>query len=270
MNEVPPPTPLLLLPGTRTGRDPERSIPRGPRRSSPEAVAATQRDRLLDGIVHTVADKGYAHARVSDICRAAGVTRPVFYELFAGKEDAFLAAHRHGTALLLRTMEASFRTRSDWPSAMRAGLATLLAVLAEAPAFATMAVVELDAVGPAGRSERMRLLARFHTFFKAAPDIQLPFPRRELVASVVGGTYTALYRWVNAGRTRELPNLLPTLTFYVLAPFLGPVEAAAACVVRETAARITLPCAMPSDAPSINASSTRYIHNWVDPAATPG
>jgi AcrR family transcriptional regulator len=250
MNETAPAPPLLLLPGTRTGREPERSIPRGPRRTSPEAVAATQRDRLLDGIVRTVAEKGYPHARVSDICRAAGVTRPVFYELFAGKEDAFLAAHRHGTALLLRAMDAAFRTGEDWPTAMRAGLATMLAILAEAPAFATMAVVEIEAVGPAGRGERARLLARFHRFFVAAPvpgaDRAVPVGRRELVAAVVGGAYTSLYRWIDDGRVRDLPDLLPALTFYVLAPFLGPEAAAAACAVRVPAARVTLPCAPPS------------------------
>ncbi len=270
MNESGQRPPLLLLPGTRTGRDPERSIPRGPRRSSPEAVAATQRDRLLDGIVHTVAEKGYTHARVSDICQAAGVTRPVFYELFAGKEDAFLAAHRHGTSLLLRAMETAFGADRPWPSATRAALATMLGILAEAPAFATMAIVEIDAVGPAGRAERARLLARFHRFFRPAPVTELPVPQAELVASVVGGAYTALYRWVSAGRTHELPDLLPMLTFYVLAPFLGPSDAARALAAEGPAAHISLPCAAPPEGSTINASSTPYIHKWVDPTATPG
>jgi AcrR family transcriptional regulator len=270
MNESAPATPLLLLPGTRTGRDPERSIPRGPRRSSPEAVAATQRERLLDGVVRTVAQKGYAHARVSDICQAAGVTRPVFYALFDGKEDAFLAAYRYGTGLLLRAMETSFATGRTWPSAVRSGIATMLAVLAEAPAFATMAIVEIDAVGSAGRRERARLLARFHQFFASAPVLELPMPQTELIVAVVGGAYAALYRGVNAGRTRRLPELLPTLTFYVLAPFLGPQSAAAAVADDQPAPHITMPCAAPAEGPTTDASSTPFIHKWVDPASTPG
>ncbi|MFG1955789.1 TetR/AcrR family transcriptional regulator [Micromonospora sp. NPDC048830] len=75
------------LPGARPGRDPERAIKRGPRRLSAEVVAVTQRDRLFDGLVREVAEKGYDNARVTDICRAAGVTWPAFYALFAGKED---------------------------------------------------------------------------------------------------------------------------------------------------------------------------------------
>lgn len=270
MNQSGLPSPLLLLPGTRTGREPERSIPRGPRRISPEAVAATQRDRLLDGIVHTVAQKGYAHARVSDICRAAGVTRPVFYHLFDGKEAAVLAAHRHGTGLLLRAMEASFGAEESWPAAMRAGLATLLGILAEAPAFATMAIVEIESVGPAGRAELSRLLARFHRFFRSAPVAELPVPKAELVVAVVGGAYASIYRKVDAGRVHELPDLLSTLTYYVLAPFLGPSVSAAAAADTEPPSRVTLPCTSPPDASTADAQSTPIIHKWVDRAATPG
>lgn len=268
MNELAPSAPLLLLPGSRPGRDPERSIPRGPRRASPEAVAATQRDRLLDGLVRTVADKGFARARVSDICQAAGVTRPVFYELFDGKEDAFVVAHRHGTDQLLAAMDTAFGAAADWPSAVRSGLAAMLAILASAPAFAVTAVVEADAAGPAGRGERDRLLARFHRFFVGAPD-EVPFPRDELIATVVGGAYTALHRWVAEGRARELPALLPTLTYYTLSPFIGAAAAAAAAQVETPVGHVALPCATP-DRPLINAVSTPFIHKRVDPAATPG
>ena len=97
-----------VLPGARTGREPERSIRRGPRRTPAELVAATQRDRLLDGIARTVAEKGCAGARISDICRAAGVTRPVFYEQFAGKDDAVLAAYRAGVRLVVQAMEQAY------------------------------------------------------------------------------------------------------------------------------------------------------------------
>lgn len=212
----------LVLPGTRTGRDPARSIRRGPRRTSAEAVAATQRDRLIDALVRTVAQGGYARARISDICQAAGVTRPVFYELFQGKEDAFLAAHRHGTSLVVHTMDSAFRQASDWPEGIRDALAALLGILAGAPAFATMAVVELDALGPAGREEREKLLAEFRRFFVQVPDAATD----ELVDLVVGGVYAGIYRCVDAGRTADLPELLPTLAYFVLAPFLGRTEAA--------------------------------------------
>ncbi|WP_327673840.1 TetR/AcrR family transcriptional regulator [Kitasatospora sp. NBC_00458] len=217
---------VVLLPGARTGRDPARSIKRGPSRLPPDVVAATQRERLLDGLVHTVAQHGYQHATVSDICRAAGVTRPVFYELFTGKEDAFLAAHRHGTGVVIRRMAAAFAAAPDWCTGIREALRAMLELLAGVPAFATMAVIELDAVGPAGRRERDQLLTRFRAFFAEVPQLPSGVLAETMVDAVVGGVYNTLQRCIGAGRTEELPRLLPTLSLFCLAPFLGPEEAA--------------------------------------------
>jgi len=232
------------LPGARAGRDPARSIKRGPSRVPPEVVAATQRDRLYDALVHTVAQKGYASARVSDICQAAGVTRPAFYALFKGKDDAFIATYRHGTDVLLRLMEDAYQGAGDWRAGARAALAMLLDVLASVPAFAAMAIVEIEAVGPAARDERNQLLSNFDRFFADAPvESDVPLAD-ELVRSIVGGVYTTLYRYVSAGRVAELPQLLPVLTYFVMVPFLGHDEAVREVEAGATAAgKNVAPCA---------------------------
>jgi AcrR family transcriptional regulator len=275
----------VVLPGTRTGRDPERSIRRGPRRLPAEVVAATQRDRLLDGIVRTVAQSGYTKARISDICQAAGVTRPVFYEQFEGKEEAFLAAHRHGTTLVVASMEAAFDAAPDWPAGIRDALGTLLGILAEAPAFATMAVVEIDAVGAAGRAQRERLLNGFRRFFAAAgrqagapeagaPETGAPetLPLTELVDAVVGGVHASIYRRIAAGRTAELPELLPSLHYFVLAPFLGPAEAAAwLAEPGPVALGASPPCLVGTRRDHVSdTSSTSDSHKPLDPTTTQG
>ncbi|MER7667675.1 TetR/AcrR family transcriptional regulator [Kitasatospora sp. NPDC096128] len=216
---------LILLPGARTGRDPARSIKPGPRRQPAGVVAATQRERLLDGLVRTVAERGYQHATVSDICRAAGVTRPVFYELFSGKEDAFLAAHRHGTGVVIRRMAAAFAAESDWCAGIRQALDAMLQLLAGTPSFATMAVIEIEAVGPAGRRAREQLLLRFRAFFADVPQLPGGVGVQETVDAVVGGVYSAVYRRISSGRTDQLTDLLPVLSMFCLAPFLGPAEA---------------------------------------------
>jgi len=221
-----PPSRLPELPGARHGRDPSRVIKRGPSRVPPEVVAATQRDRLFDGLARTVALKGYAAARVSDICQAAGVTRPAFYALFEGKDDAFLATYRHGIGVVLNLMESAYQQASDWPAGIRAALRTLLGTLASVPAFARLAIVEIDAAGLAARRERDRMLRRFDQFFAAAPA-QPGLPAAgELAGSIVGGIHSTIYRFVAQGRSGELPSLLPVLTYFALVPFLGPAEAA--------------------------------------------
>ncbi len=233
------------LPGARPGRDPDRAIKRGPRRVSAEAVAATQRDRLFDGLVQEVATKGYDNARVTDICQAAGVTRPAFYALFTGKEDAFLATYRHGIAVVSQLMESAYREAGPaWPDAARAALRTLLEVLASVPAFARMALVEVDAAGPDARRERDDLLRSFRRFFaEAGPGPVAPgVDRAALVSTVVGGIHATIRGRVAQGRATELPQLLPVLTYAATVPFLGT----------DGAIRATRPV-RPDDGPSTTA-----------------
>jgi len=236
------PTGAVQLPGGRDGRDPGRAIKRGPSRLPRELVLATQRDRLYDGLVRTVAAHGYANATVTEICRASGVTRPAFYEHFDGKEAAFLAAYVHGTDLLLDVLEQAYREDcTDWRAAAWRNLEILLEVLAGTPAFATMAIVEVEAAGPDARRQRAELLRRFRQFFAGAPEPPPGIDRTALIDTVIGGVYSALYQQVAFGRATELPGLLPVLGYYLLAPFglAAPPQPAVDAAPRP---RVVLPC----------------------------
>ena len=210
----------IQLPGGRDGRDPERAIKRGPSRLPREFILATQRDRLYDGLVRTVAEHGYANATVTEICRAAGVTRPAFYEHFDGKEAAFLAAYTRGTDLLIGVLEREYREGShDWHSAVWRHLERLLEILAGTPAFAEAAIVEIEMVGPDARRKRAELLNRFRGFFSAAPELPREVDRKTVIDTVIGGVYAAVYQRVATGHAADLPALLPSLAYYVLTPF---------------------------------------------------
>jgi AcrR family transcriptional regulator len=232
----------LRLPGGRDGRDPERAIKRGPSRMPREYVLATQRDRLYDGLVRTVAAHGYANATVTEICRAAGVTRPAFYEHFDGKEAAFLAAYTHGTDLLLDVLEQAYQEgAAQWRDAAWRNLEILLEVLSGTPAFATMAIVEIEAAGPAARLKRVELLCRFRQFFAGAPELPGDVDRTALIDTVIGGVYSSIYQTVALSGAAELPRLLPVLGYFVLAPFgLAAAPRPAADPVRRP--RVVLPC----------------------------
>jgi AcrR family transcriptional regulator len=238
-------TAAVHLPGARAARDPSRAIKRGPSRVPPEVVAATQRERLYDGLVQVVAEKGYVNARVGDICLAAGVTRPAFYSLFAGKEDAFIATYRYGTDLVWSLQLEAREKATRWPMGVRSGIRALLNTLAAVPSFATMAIVEIDLVGPAARDERERLLRRFEQFFIVPPKVapgQPPLNPDHIVASVVGGIYATIHRHVAAGEIENLPELLPALTYFALVPYLGPDDAAIESLGPTDDPRIALAC----------------------------
>src|SRR4051794_24859038 len=83
---------LAVASGRREAKLNER-LPRGRHGLPREAVAESQRNRIHQGMIEVVSERGYPETRVVDVIGVAGVSRKTFYELFDSKEDCFLAAY---------------------------------------------------------------------------------------------------------------------------------------------------------------------------------
>ena len=192
-------------------------------------MAASQRGRILRAMVDAVAERGYANVRVADVIAVAGVSRKTFYELFDDREDCFLAAFDFHLALLLETTTAGFQATAEapWTERIRVGLTAFLTGMAEQPAAARFCIVEVLAAGPeavARRDAAIQEFARFLDLGRAEGSPELP---ETTALSVAGGIGELLYGEINRGATRELPNLLPELVFWIVRAFLGEERASA-------------------------------------------
>ena len=149
-------------------------LPKGRHGLSREFIASNQRERLLDAIANVVAEKGYAGTRVADITDYAGVSRKTFYELFADKEDCFLAAYDAITALLMGSMARGLAAVADrtWEDQVRALLGEFLRFLAAEPAFARMCIVEVLGSGAAGLARRDAAIEAFFPVVDQIPRSQ--------------------------------------------------------------------------------------------------
>src|SRR5437763_11285936 len=78
--------------GRRMGATIGERLPRGRHGLSREQVVGSQRGRIFRAMAETMARKGYAATSVSEVLRAAGVSRETFYEQFSSKEECFIAA----------------------------------------------------------------------------------------------------------------------------------------------------------------------------------
>src|SRR6516164_10070200 len=95
-------------------------LPRGRHAAPRPVVREAQRARMLDAMVQSVAEKGYARVAVADVVERAGVSRKTFYEQFANKEECFLAAYDDGVDRLLAAIDAALATLApDWLAAAR-------------------------------------------------------------------------------------------------------------------------------------------------------
>jgi AcrR family transcriptional regulator len=83
---------------------PER-LPRGRHRIAADAVAASQRERLMWAVVRVVGERGWSGTRIADVVAAAAVSRRTFYELFPSLEACFIGAVETGFTQLMAAMD---------------------------------------------------------------------------------------------------------------------------------------------------------------------
>src|SRR5690242_4752708 len=186
-----------------------------------EFVAGHKRRRMMDAIAELTADQGYEATKIADIVRRAAVARKTLYDNFDGKEDLFLSAIDAAmTEMRVVVEEACERTSGQPEDEIVAGLSALLDWIAEHPALARMCMVEAISATPssarlydAGMRDFVGLLR------KAAPgDNDLPETIEE---SLVGGVAWILQLQIRRGGVERVPELLPELSQFVLAPYLG-------------------------------------------------
>lgn len=223
-----------LVPETDPGfaiDGPVEKLPRGRSASSPEAVRATQRQRIIAAVGRLARTQGYLVTTVADIVKAAAVTRETFYELFRNKEDAFLAAQSAGIERSIPLTGAGFFAGETWPDRVWGGLEALLGYVSTDPAVVYLDVIESYAAGEAAlrRSfdNRMSYSLFFEDGYRQRPEAER-LPR--LCSETIGDAIVGLMRWhVSEGRTERMLEILPLTAFVALAPFIG-VRAALAFV----------------------------------------
>lgn len=202
-------------------------LPSGRHNLPRELVVNSQRDRLLDSMAGSCAEKRYAEVSVADVVDRAGVSRSTFYEIFPDKEACFLAAY---DAILGRFVAEVIRATRDpgleWPDQIEAGIETCLQFFAAEPAFARMCIVDMFSAGESAL-ERYRSAVRMLSAFvdrgrRGMEDgDQVP---ASVAGMVVGGAVVVIRARIVDDRTAMLPEVGPDLVYSILVPYLGRDE----------------------------------------------
>jgi AcrR family transcriptional regulator len=202
--------------------------PRGRHRLPREVIVRSQRERLLEAMIRVAAAKGFASTTVADLAREAGISRTTFYELFEDREACFLAAYERAVDGLLRNVLVAYESEERWPERARAGLLALLEALAEEPATARLALVDVGAAGPAAQRRYWAAVQRLTPLFDEGRDFAVG--GRKLPANTsrmaIGGVTGLISDELLAGRAEQLPGLLSDALFATLVPYIGPQAAA--------------------------------------------
>jgi AcrR family transcriptional regulator/DNA-binding MarR family transcriptional regulator len=187
-------------------------------------VAEIQRSRMLAAALATVEEVGYGRMTVAQVIARARVSRKTFYDVFADREDCFLAALEQVIAHASQLVRRAYAREDAWRDGVRAGLAELLAFFDEEPALARIVLVEALGAGPRVLERRADLLdalatvvdrGRFATsVVREPPDVA--------AEGVVGAVLAVLHtRALEGFGDERFSPLLGSLMNIVALPYLG-------------------------------------------------
>jgi len=226
----------------------ERRTAVAPLRPGPGAlprghVTEIQRGRLIAAAIEAVEEVGYARMTVAQVIGRARVSRKTFYDVFADREDCFLAAFEQSIGQASAIVREAYDGGACWRDGVRAGLARLLALMDEEPGIARLCVVEALGAGERVLEARARVLDEIAAVIDRG-RLQAHGTRdpSELTAEgVVGAVFAVLHARLLEGGGEPLSDLLGSLMSLIVLPYLGARAASRELSVRAAAARPAVP-----------------------------
>jgi AcrR family transcriptional regulator len=203
-------------------------------------VAEIQRERMLSAMVELARERGPERVTVAHVVSRAGVSRRTFYELFADREDCFLAALEQALERLAATVVPAYQGEQGWCDRVRAGLTAMLGLFDEDPAIAALCVVDARGAGPRALERRAQAIDKLvDAVDRARREMRSrqaggegrsggeTIPMRVVAEGVVGAVLTVLHARLLAASPKPLIGLRGQLMSMIVLPYLGAAAAEA-------------------------------------------
>jgi AcrR family transcriptional regulator/DNA-binding MarR family transcriptional regulator len=190
---------------------------------SRDEVSEIQRARLLTASAEMVEEVGYSRMTVAQIVSRAGVSRKTFYDVFADREDCFLALLEDTIAQAAVVAGGAYFDKRRWRAGVRAALGRLLMLMEHEPALARLWVVEALRGGQRVLERRAQALDGLASAIgegcyatNTACD-----PPRVVAEGIAGGVIGVLHTRLVREAGEPLTDLLGPLMYMIVLPYLG-------------------------------------------------
>ncbi len=132
--------------------------------AEPDVLVSEHRSRLLEGMAHAVAQKGYAATTIADVVREASVSRRTFYEHFDGKDRCLVALYEAASHNALKVLQGALDPGQPWQAQLEHVLSAYFAGLASNPVLLRTLYIEILGLGAEGLAARRRVNAEMAAF----------------------------------------------------------------------------------------------------------
>ncbi|HJV79402.1 helix-turn-helix domain-containing protein [Noviherbaspirillum sp.] len=173
-------------------------------------IASSHRQRLLEGMAHAVAAKGYAETTIADIVREAAVSRRTFYEHFTTKADCLIALYEAANRSALAVLREAIDPAQDWQEQVEKAMSAYFACLAQNPTLVRTLFVEILGLGAEGLAVRRRaneeIVAFMLQVINGGRKRKAPLSA-EMAMAVVGGINELVLQAIERNRVGDLKAL---------------------------------------------------------------
>jgi len=176
-----------------------------------EAPIHEHRSRLLEGMAHAVAAKGYADTTIADIVREASVSRRTFYEHFTSKAECLIALYEAASHNALKVLQGAIDPAQPWQAQVEGALTAYLGCMAANPVLMRTLYIEILGLGPQGLAARRRVNQEIAGFMlrvvNGAQAKGTPPLSRQMAMAVVGGINELVLEYLEQDKLGRLAEL---------------------------------------------------------------
>lgn len=175
-------------------------------------VDSGYRHRLLEGMAHAVALRGYADTTIADIVREAAVSRRTFYEHFATKAECLIALYEAASRNALEVLRAAIDPARDWQDQVEDAMRAYFDCLSQNPLLLRTLFIEILGLGVDGLAVRRRMNEEIAGFMLQVINGQGRRRRAplspEMAMAAVGGINELVLLAIERNRVGKLRELV--------------------------------------------------------------
>ena len=177
-------------------------------------AGAEHRVRLLEGMAHAVATKGYADTTIADIVREASVSRRTFYENFADKAECLIALYEAASGNAIAVLRAAIAPGGEWQTQVEQAMAAYFGVLARNPVLLRTLFIDILGLGTPGLAARRRANQQLADLMLDVVNNRPGERKRKaplqptMAMAVVGGINEMVLQSIEQGRAAKLQELV--------------------------------------------------------------
>ena len=188
-----------------------------------ETHAQDEVGRVLNSALRIAASNGFETLTVAQVVQSSASSDARFFDHFDNCEQCLLSAVERRAIDACAQVALAVNSSPDWMAGLRLGIRALVEYLAENPAFARVAFVEILSLGSAEVNRADALAEQLSSCLTShVPTTEIP--SQMTMDAITGAIWESLRSYFAVEPDGTLSTITDQIAYLMLAPLIGPVR----------------------------------------------